>query len=983
MTTASPVRVRLNRHSFAFSLLVLAMLYAAAVQENGSVYLLAFVVIAIAAVSWFHARLNLTAIQLRAGAMNAEPIMGELRLPLWLSMGDGRQPCGVEVTARGCKHPAFIETLEPEQSQVVSLDLRTPNAGWLQEVVITVRSYYPLGLFTAERQFKLPIGKPSLPGAAGDLPLPVAEPSPGETANAQSTAMQPGGGDDFAGFREWQPGDSLRQVDWKAVARGRPMHVRLWAQSRGDVVWFDWAYPPLPEAVSERVAQLLAWIEKAEAGGQIYGLRLGETIIEPDIGPAHRQRCLQALAKMQAEGSAWQTLGEATLGNERSPAPTRELASRIEGRPLFLLGLALIVALLPILFLVPIAGPLALLLGMALRWWIERNPTGHIARSPWLRFGPIFLGGMGTYFMNAGLTGLEGGIAVLLSVSGGKIMEARTPRDFQIIACLGWFLCLCVLALDQSIGHSLIAYGTFFLIGVSLVRFRRGSAGIKLPSWVCGSLLVQAVPLIVLLFLFYPRGSFGLTQLRRHLQHQTGISNVMEPGKVAEIAKSDARAFYATLPDGQQLSRADLYWRCLVLWQCHGMTWRQGTGLATVQGLETVPFDQQIRQEITLEPTGSQWLPSLDLPVKAVRGSFDMMLDRSAYTLLSDSPVDGLRRYEVRSVLLPKYQPLPQRHRDAALLVLGPVSAEVRALAASFAKHGKPQLIRDAALQHLRVGGFRYTLTPGAYYGPNAMDTFLFQRKLGFCEHFAATFATLMRLAGVPARTVIGYMGGEYRSRGDYYTVRQQHAHAWAEIWTDELGWERVDPVAALSPSRLSDEFSDLFDEMNPMMSLAERIPGFDSLKDGVMQVWDDMNFVWYDQVVQFNRMEQRSLWQDLGVYRQTIGRLLLWAFGLVVLPLVGLWLYLRRPHRARDPVVRAWLRFCRYWRGQGHARLPYEGPLDYATRLAQAYPKTAPQIMRVAELYAQLRYGASPGPDPHLFLASIRDAKRHRGDCA
>src|SRR5207249_5266364 len=106
-------------------------------------------------------------------------------------------------------------------------------------------------------------------------------------------------------------------------------------------------------------------------------------------------------------------------------------------------------------------------------------------------------------------------------------------------------------------------------------------------------------------------------------------------------------------------------------------------------------------------------------------------------------------------------------------------------------------------LQFFRTHGFRYSLSPGEYK-KNDLDQFLFHRRTGFCEHYAASFATLMRLAGVPARVVVGYLGGEYNDLGRFFLVRQADTHAWCEVWLPDSGWTRVDPTGVVAPGRAS-----------------------------------------------------------------------------------------------------------------------------------------------------------------------------------
>ncbi len=106
------------------------------------------------------------------------------------------------------------------------------------------------------------------------------------------------------------------------------------------------------------------------------------------------------------------------------------------------------------------------------------------------------------------------------------------------------------------------------------------------------------------------------------------------------------------------------------------------------------------------------------------------------------------------------------------------------------------------ALAYFNREGFQYTLSPPPL-GINEVDDFLFGTRKGFCEHFASSFVFLMRAAGIPARVVTGYQGGEYNDLGNYYIVRQSDAHAWAEVWLRGRGWVRVDPTAAIAPARV------------------------------------------------------------------------------------------------------------------------------------------------------------------------------------
>ena len=123
-----------------------------------------------------------------------------------------------------------------------------------------------------------------------------------------------------------------------------------------------------------------------------------------------------------------------------------------------------------------------------------------------------------------------------------------------------------------------------------------------------------------------------------------------------------------------------------------------------------------------------------------------------------------------------------------------------------------------AVLDWFRDNGLEYTLEPGVTT-LDSVDTTLFDSKKGFCGHFASSYAMMMRAAGVPARIVTGYLGGEWNPVGGYLIVRQSDAHAWTEIWLDDTGWTRIDPTAVVAPERLERGIFDLLPESLPATS--------------------------------------------------------------------------------------------------------------------------------------------------------------------
>src|SRR5947208_13704256 len=191
---------------------------------------------------------------------------------------------------------------------------------------------------------------------------------------------------------------------------------------------------------------------------------------------------------------------------------------------------------------------------------------------------------------------------------------------------------------------------------------------------------------------------------------------------------------------------------------------------------------------------------ALDRPFEAPPGA---TLANGNY-LWSVPPIRKVRRYQVSSSPEVTEKELQPHERQAALKLPASISPAMRELAQSWtAQNSNPRATVNNALQFCQTQGFRYSLSPGEYKKDD-LDEFLFQRRVGFCEHYAASFATLMRLAGVPARVVAGYLGGEYNEFGRFFLVRQADTHAWCEVWLPESGWQRVDPTSVVAPERVN-----------------------------------------------------------------------------------------------------------------------------------------------------------------------------------
>jgi transglutaminase-like putative cysteine protease len=647
-----------------------------------------------------------------------------------------------------------------------------------------------------------------------------------------------------------------------------------------------------------------------------------------------------------------------------------ETARQIDRRPLQLLCLILLGTLWPLHGYIASAGIVACALCLVWRG-ILRFPPPHLIA----RLGVIAAGMAAVYAEYGTLSGTEPGIAALLVFTGAKVLESRTPREFQVLALIGWFLAFCSILLENHLSRSLGAVLLILLIAGALVRFRRSSGGLAVPARVTGTLLAQALPLALVLFLVFPRGLLDIgSALGRSRFGQSGIDGTLDPGSIATLALRSNVAFRARFPDGEPPTNDKRYWRCLTLWHCDGLRWRQGERLGYRLAPGASDRSQQVRQVIDLEPHGKRWIPALDRPVSAEVRGMKMAPDFDD-TLTSPIQVRNSERIVITSSFEVKRRgDLLESHREAALQLPATASPRLQQLVDSWTSLAQnDEQIVQLALNHLRNQGYSYTLEPGEYLGPGALEEFFLERKTGFCEHFSAAFATLMRMAGVPSRVVVGYLGGEYSEHnGGYLIIKQSDVHAWTEVWVERYGWYPIDPTAALAPDRVNIDLR-AFLEGGAEAAERQRRSFWWRSSQRLRLWWDSVSYAWQDQVIDYDQETQRSLLERLGLNLSTrSGKItLLIASAAVALfgaLLVTLWL--RRPARVRDPWLRHWRRVCQRLARAGLRRCGLaEGPLAYAQYVAASRPDLAAPILALADMYIHGRYGTSDA------LAAFRQA--------
>ena len=603
--------------------------------------------------------------------------------------------------------------------------------------------------------------------------------------------------------------------------------------------------------------------------------------------------------------------------------------------------------------------------------------------------------------------GLDMGVAFLVLCLISKLWELYQRRDAYVVLNLSLFVLAALFLMDQGLITTLeVIIGAVIILLAFIALNDDGNSRGDGRLRTLGVLGIGALPLLVVLFLFFPRlPPLWSVQLSGQ-QATTGVSDSMSPGDFANLGQSTELAFRVEFTDNRP-PQQELYWRGLVFSDFDGVTWRQSSQQRAWQ--PTLPIPTWIENafstvpdtvksapnnyQIILEPTQQNWLFGLDYPFAQQQ---DISIT-SDFTLLKDQPVTQQLRYDVSQFASMQIDPIltdEARRLNLALPKSG--NPQARALAQQlFAQSGSDPVRYMAAIERwIHQTEFRYTLSPPRL-NTNRIDEFLFETKAGFCEHYSSSFTFMLRAAGIPARVVAGYQGGELSRSGNVWEVRQMDAHAWTEVWLEGQGWLRVDPTAFVAPERVEQGMNTMTQAQGATM-FGEGAGAQISYQQYQMlqtlrRLSDQASYYWQKDVVGYDQDKQADSllkWFNIRSMMEQIIWLAMSAISVMAILVFFIWQRRRkRWHPADLPLAQLSKRLSKA--DKALARHESEGQLAWLERLAtvaaidaetsiqnRAVNKligsndlTAIQIKveQIKQDYRQLRYG-------RLSTQDIRD---------
>ena len=648
------------------------------------------------------------------------------------------------------------------------------------------------------------------------------------------------------------------------------------------------------------------------------------------------------------------------------------------------IGLAQLANLLSIKPLVGAAGALAWIVCVL----VKQQPRGFVWRTLLML---LTIGAGLLVFQQYGrLFGREPGIALLFMLGPLKLIEAKTTRDFMVVWGMG--LVLYVASFFDNLGLvAALSLPPVIIAYVAALRLFDAPASIDEPQSTllhhvkgAAAHTLLGIPLAAMLFVLFPRAAAPLWGMNDTSTGKSGLSDEMRPGQIAQLILSRETAFRVEF-EKRKPAAAALYWRGPVLREFDGVTWSVGPDTAARMRGDFIGFTPEehaaeaIEYTVTVERQESRWLPVLELPVAYPSGP---AVEQAAY--LTDAQQIGVKRaangatqYRAQSFARGSY-PAAAPEAGSAELRTGPRAGNprARAFAAELAEQHPDAVARvTALLNYFNQEKFFYTLNPPLYAsqgGRTAIDDFLFDSRRGFCEHYAGATVFLLRASGLPARVVTGYQGGEYQPSG-YMIVRQSDAHAWVEVWIDGQ-WRRVDPTAAVAPSRIELGLQQSLPETERLLVNTRGWLSF----SGLSSVWESANFSYTKWVIGFDRDRQKELLKDLGLGGLNLFAALGWMLLAITASgaLMGAawWLWVKRNERKVDAALRAWRSAKKRLLKAGLAVERHETVAAVMSRAAARWPQYEAQFAAFTKRYNASRFAPSVDEDT---VAGLRQALR------
>lgn len=629
---------------------------------------------------------------------------------------------------------------------------------------------------------------------------------------------------------------------------------------------------------------------------------------------------------------------------------------------------ALLWSALPLVFSLPTAVVLLFAALLAVRGALLYAGIGKLPAPVLALLG--VLSGVLVWTQLGTVFGREGGVAFLLLLVTLKAFESSSQRDWNVLLLAMLFLIGSAVLFNQSLLTGLWLLAALTAVAVCLA-VSAGGLGLREALRCAASSLLAVLPLAAVLFVSVPRMKEPLWRIPQGGQQaKTGLSGTMQPGSISNLVQSDEWVANITFSDGLKPQPRDLYWRAIIMSDFDGTRWQAMPDFAADSAPQLrVSEGRGVRYQMIIRDQNGA-LPALDYPAGVLPQG---LARRLGGTVRAERSREGLRRLDLQAALgdtLPHALNEAEYRRYTRLPEGNP---QTRRLAETLAKQSPTEraFIRNV-LNHFSRRHFSYTLRPPTTAGRNSIDEFMFATRQGFCEHYAQSFAVIMRAAGLPARIVTGYQGAEYNPQGGFWQIRAKDAHAWTEVWLpSEQVWLRVDPTAAVAAVRTEQGIGSALPQ-NDRVLIAD---------ESAFSRWRDAGqFYWQQWVVNYDQSRQNSFFSLLGLGGFNLKTLLLFLPAALAAALLPLYRW-QAKNRSRDHLEEGFMLLKLALLGDGGESAPSVTAAELKSLLHENGIQDNALETLLAD-YDNLRYAGLPS-DPRAerrwYRAAVKTARRYR----
>lgn len=572
------------------------------------------------------------------------------------------------------------------------------------------------------------------------------------------------------------------------------------------------------------------------------------------------------------------------------------------------------------------------------------------------------------YTQHKGLLGRDAGTGIIITALGLKLLEIKKERDLYVISYLAFIVAATQFLYQQSILMAGYILSVCCVLLATLISINSQKPETKPALKTALVIVFQALPISIILFVLFPRIEAPRWMLFDQ-QHSalSGLSDSLEPGAISSLGLSDELVFRAKFK-GQPPPKNQRYWRGPVFSKTDGKRWTETKEFLLSKNLDKTSYTGEPYQyTLMMEPQDKGWIFALDMS-----STYPQYLTKNALYQLINNDNPG-KRAEYKITSFPQYNTgnISNTERQQSLQIPSKPSAKIKQLVAQLHGFDQPaEVFIQSLLNHFRHENFYYTLMP-PLMEENPIETFLLETRYGFCSHYATAFVYLMRVAGIPARVVAGYQGGEFNEMGDFLEIRQANAHAWTEVWLNNKGWTRFDPTAAIAPERIEQD-------VNIDLQIATGLVNFSTANTNVRemlswmkttkQLWGGINYSWQRWVINYSTKNQTNFLSSIGINDiKSMAYWLVASIGLITFLLA--WVILKTKSIKVDKELMLYQLYCKKLEKAGIDKKLGETAIDFSMRVQKQRPDIAREVEKITNIFIRLRYGKELMQEDFMLL--------------